>query len=582
MHVVQPNWGNIPGRITMAKECFKVNIREKKSLKNALKGQRVCLTTDTWTSLQNLNYMCLTAHYIDREWKLHKKILNFRVVPNHKGETLGKVIEQCLLEWGIDKFLTITVDNASSNSGIIEFLKRKTKTRKTSILEHEFLHVRCCAHILNLIVCEGVKEIEASIARVRNIVRYVRSSPSRMAKFKSLVEKEGIISQSQPCLDVPTRWNYTYFMLERALTFQTAFERLEDDEPQLFHLSIREDEVGEDDELEDVVPVDDEDAMVEDVVPKSKENGKGKGGGKGRGKAKARKETLGPPTSGDWQNASLYVKFLKLFYDATLKFSGSKYVTCNGFFEEMMLIRKAIMSLCVDGEEKLKLLAKGMRTKFDKYWGKLDKINCLLLIANVLDPRYKLKYIEMHFILDYGKKPAEDMVEKLKNEMTRLYAWYENQDLSKNHHTQTAESSSRGSYLGKGNLDEREKMMSQFRMYLEEENDMVSKSELEKYWMEGCENDNKEFDVLQWWKANSERFKILSQVARDVLSIPVSTVASESAFSTGGRILDPFRSNLAPKTVEVLVCTQNWLRSPVQINIRDQLEELEKLDEGKI
>ncbi|KAI8558897.1 hypothetical protein RHMOL_Rhmol04G0132000 [Rhododendron molle] len=453
---------------------------------------------------------------------------------NIPGETLGKVIEQCLLEWGIDKCLTITVDNAHSNSAIIKFLKRKT-----TILEHEFLHVRCCAHILNLIVCEGVKEIEVSIARVRNTVRYVRSSPSRMAKFKSLVEKEGIVSQSQPCLDVPTRWNYTYFMLERALTFQTAFERLEDDEPQLFSLSIREDEIGEDDEPEDVVsgdvvPVDD--AVVEDVVSKSKENGKGRG----KGKAKSRKETLGPPTSDDWQNALLYVKFLKLFYDATLKFSGSKYVTCNGFFEEMMLIRNAIMSLCVDGEEKLKLLANGMRTKFDRYWGKLDKINCLLLIANVLDPRYKLKYIKMHFVLDYGKKTAEDMIDKLKNEMTRLYAWYENRDSSKNHQTQTAESSTRGSDLGKGNLDEREKMMSQFIMYLEEENDMV---------------------------------------ARDVLSILVSTVASESAFSTGGSILDPFRSNLAPKTVEALVCTQNWLRSPIQINIQEQLDELEKLDE---
>lgn len=68
------------------------------------------------------------------------------------------------------------------------------------------------------------------------------------------------------------------------------------------------------------------------------------------------------------------------------------------------------------------------------------------------------------------------------------------------------------------------------------------------------------FDILIWWKDNSERYKILSMIARDVLAIQVSTVASESAFSTNGRILDPFRSSLSAEMVEALVCTQSWLK----------------------
>ena len=62
------------------------------------------------------------------------------------------------------------------------------------------------------------------------------------------------------------------------------------------------------------------------------------------------------------------------------------------------------------------------------------------------------------------------------------------------------------------------------------------------------------FEILGWWKANSDRYQVLSKLARDVLDVPVSTVASESAFSTKRRILDPFRSSLSPLMVENLVC----------------------------
>ena len=78
--------------------------------------------------------------------------------------------------------------------------------------------------------------------------------------------------------------------------------------------------------------------------------------------------------------------------------------------------------------------------------------------------------------------------------------------------------------------------------------------------MENSEGENdKTFNILAWWKRNTNKYSILSRLARDVLAIPVSTVASESAFSTGRRILDPFRSSLPPEMVQSLICTQNWL-----------------------
>lgn len=94
-----------------------------------------------------------------------------------------------------------------------------------------------------------------------------------------------------------------------------------------------------------------------------------------------------------------------------------------------------------------------------------------------------------------------------------------------------------------------------------------------------------EFDILLWWKNNASRYGILSMIAKDILAIPISTVASESAFSTSGRILDSFRSSLSPKMVEALVCTQSWLKVSHQgIQTKEYLDEAssyEFLEEGK-
>ena len=71
---------------------------------------------------------------------------------------------------------------------------------------------------------------------------------------------------------------------------------------------------------------------------------------------------------------------------------------------------------------------------------------------------------------------------------------------------------------------------------------------MDKYLNEASEKNREGFDILAWWKVNYTRYAILSEIAQDVMAIPMSTVASKSAFNTGGHVLDPFRSSLAPKT----------------------------------
>jgi hypothetical protein len=66
---------------------------------------------------------------------------------------------------------------------------------------------------------------------------------------------------------------------------------------------------------------------------------------------------------------------------------------------------------------------------------------------------------------------------------------------------------------------------------------------------------NTTFDILSFWKGNEFRYPQVAAMAR----ISISTVASESTFSIGGRVIDQYRNSLKPDIIEALVCTRDWL-----------------------
>ncbi|CAI0445102.1 unnamed protein product, partial [Linum tenue] len=84
-----------------------------------------------------------------------------------------------------------------------------------------------------------------------------------------------------------------------------------------------------------------------------------------------------------------------------------------------------------------------------------------------------------------------------------------------------------------------------------------------------------EFDLLLWWKLNGLKYPTLQSIARDFLAIPITSVPSESAFSSGGRLLDPHRSRLHYSTVEAMMCTRSWIMEDMQ---RDSEAAVEALD----
>ncbi|KAI5439120.1 hypothetical protein KIW84_024767 [Lathyrus oleraceus] len=192
--VMQPQF-TLPSRRTVARDCFQLHLDEKQKLKAFFKSDcnRVALTTDCWTSIQNQNYLTLTAHFVDKEWNYQKRIISFTIIPNHKGDTKN--------------------NNYEWDDG-----------------DGKCFHMRCVAHILNLVVNEGLKDKHLSITSVRDVVRFVKSSPQRATKFKECIEFARITCKRLVCLDVSTCWNATYLMLEAVEKFQAGFDKLEYEE----------------------------------------------------------------------------------------------------------------------------------------------------------------------------------------------------------------------------------------------------------------------------------------------------------------------------------------------------------------
>ncbi|CAA7029612.1 unnamed protein product [Microthlaspi erraticum] len=225
-------------RQTAASDVYKKYLVEKEKLKEVFANHhgRVCFTSDLWLSRATMTgYICLTASFIDASWILHSRILAFLDMNcAHTGEELARVVLECLRDWGLEKkVFSITLDNASNNDSMQRNLNGQLQMIGGSglVCDGKFFHVRCCAHILNLIVKEGLLLANDLLNDIRESVRYVKASPQRRNAFSACAEREKVKPGAGLSLDIKTRWNSTYDMLVRALRYRKAFESMETFDP---------------------------------------------------------------------------------------------------------------------------------------------------------------------------------------------------------------------------------------------------------------------------------------------------------------------------------------------------------------
>jgi hypothetical protein len=143
----------------------------------------------------------------------------------HTAEAICEVLYDALVEWNIDeKISTLTLDNCTTNNSVISDLIKIIGPSKL-MLEGSLLHMRCAAHILNLIVKDGLDVIQHAIKKIRDSIAFWTATPKRVEKFEEMAKFLKIHIVHKLGLDCKTRWNSTYKMLTIAIPYEAIFNR---------------------------------------------------------------------------------------------------------------------------------------------------------------------------------------------------------------------------------------------------------------------------------------------------------------------------------------------------------------------
>lgn len=230
---------------------------------------KISFTIDGWSSFGMKGYYGITAHFVDKKWRVQSIVLDF--IPadgKHTGESVANLFFEVLKSYEILDFIQgVTTDNTASNFTMMRYLENLIPG-----LDHKNKHFVCFAHILNLAVQDFMKIIEPNkrrfekepaesdlesesdsetsqssvdltspVSKIRSLVKKIKFSEQTQLKLKSFCEAVNC-KTTKPKLDMPTRWNSTFEMLVWSLSVKEALNILCDNISNLKDLKITEKE----------------------------------------------------------------------------------------------------------------------------------------------------------------------------------------------------------------------------------------------------------------------------------------------------------------------------------------------------
>lgn len=489
-------------------------------------SSKLSFTIDGWTSISGRSYYGITTHFIDDDWELQSITLDF--VPahgKHTGKDIALTFFKSLEDKGLGhKLQGITMDNASANTTFIKELQELIPD-----LNVEDCHFRCFGHVINLAVqdlfkllklnseansaneelsddsvdedaeVEEIQDNSNAICKIRSLFSKIKRSEQLLIKFRSACEATGNSRQMTPVLDVPTRWNSSDDMLQVALNGRNG-------------LGVLCQNVAD---LKPYALCDEEWKLLEEVH-----------------------------------------KLLINFKILSKKLGGEKYVTLPMVVVCINILIDNLESKIFEWdrnadrspvEEQLIIGFQAARDKILKHYRKSNWIYAAILI---LDPRHKLEAFDM---TRWGQELKENSIQKFQD----IYKVY--------FHQSEGQRSKETAVEGLGRKDsegEKSEFLIDFDV-LYGVNPIPAEGvwmqELQKYYsLPRC---NKNTDILQWWKIHASEFPILSLMARDLLSIPATSVPAERLFSRAALTIRKHRNRLNNESARCLLCLNDWVNN---------------------
>lgn len=365
VRTLQPQF-NILSFNSIQSDCVAVYLKEKQSLLNLISGipGHINLTLDLWVSNQTLGYVFVRGHFIDADWNLHRLLLNVIMVPSPESDyALNQAVMACLSDWHLEgRLFTLTVDQCFLSETITGHLRGLLSVKNPLMVNGQLLRGNCYARVLSHLAHDALEAMRETIHKIRESVKYVKTSESHEEKFFELKQQLRVPSMKDLLIDDQTKWNTTYHMLTAACELKEVFDCLDTSDP---------------------------DYKI-------------------------------TPSMDEWRQVESLCTYLKHLFDAANILTMPRYPAANTFFTEVSKIQIELTHGALSEDPFVSNLIKPLQEKFDKYW---EDCSLVLAVAVVLDPRFKMKLVEFTFSKIYGEN-AETWIRAVDDSVHELFLEY--------------------------------------------------------------------------------------------------------------------------------------------------------------